>query len=49
MFSNFDINNYRINRMKNQYKYLNEERDTKNNLKKSMLNYQMLVSVLNIL
>lgn len=30
----FDLNNYRINCIMNQYKYLDEERKTRNNLKK---------------
>ena len=30
----FDINNYRINRIMKQYKYLDEERKTRNILKK---------------
>jgi hypothetical protein len=32
MFPNFYMNNYRINHIMNQYKYLNEERETRNNL-----------------
>jgi len=34
MLPEFDMNNYRINRIMNQYKYLDEERKTINNLKK---------------
>lgn len=30
----FNMNNYRINHIMNQYKYLDEERKTRNNLKK---------------
>jgi len=33
-FPDFDMNNYRINHIMNQYKYLDEERKTRNNLKK---------------
>ena len=40
----FDMKNYRINHIMNQYKYLDEERKTRSNLKRSMLNYQMHVS-----
>ena len=32
MLPEFDMNNYRINRIMNQYKYLDEERKTRNNL-----------------
>ena len=37
MLSEFDMNNYRINRIVNQYKYLDEERKTRNNLKKKYI------------
>ena len=30
----FDMKNYRINHIMNQYKYLDEERNTRSNLKK---------------
>jgi hypothetical protein len=33
-FPAFDMNNYRINHIMNQYKYLDEERKTRSNLKK---------------
>jgi len=32
MLPEFDMNNYRINCIMNQYKYLDEERKTRNNL-----------------
>jgi hypothetical protein len=35
MLPEFDMNNYPINRIINQYKYLDEERKIRNNLKKS--------------
>jgi len=38
----FDMNDYRINRLMNQYKFLDEERKTRSNLKKKCVN-QMLV------
>jgi hypothetical protein len=31
VFPNFDMNNYRIIHIMIQYKYLNEERETRNN------------------
>jgi len=34
MLPEFDMNNYRINRIMNQCKYLDEERKTRSNLKK---------------
>ena len=33
----FYMNNYRISHIMNQYKYLDEERKTRSNLKRSML------------
>ena len=37
MLPEFHMNNYRINRIMNQYKYLDEERKTRNNLKKKYI------------
>ena len=34
MLSEFDMNNYRINHITSQYKFLDEERKTRSNLKK---------------
>jgi hypothetical protein len=52
MLPEFDMNNYRINHIMNQYKYLDEERKTRNNLKKKytkLSNACLVVSVLTTL
>jgi hypothetical protein len=37
MLPEFDMNNYRINRIMNQHKYLDEERKARNSLKKKYI------------
>jgi len=44
MLPEFDVNNYRIDGIMSQYKYLDEERKTRNNLKKEIYQFMKCLS-----